>query len=237
MLFAIDAGDQVEAVDEQSDYPPNAPREDDLSGFEPNVEAISTFEPDLVIVEGSSAVTELETLDVPVLQMPAAATLDDSYEQIEQLGAATGHITAATELVTSMKTDIDELVAKVPQPVRGIKVYHEVDDTLYTVTGNTFLGQIYQLAGLSNIAANIGGGQDYTQISAEQVISDNPDWIFLAYGDHDTITEVKDRPGWDQIVAVQDDQIVTLDPDIASRWGPRTVDLLETLIQVAYPGA
>ena len=91
MLFAIGAGDQVEAVDDQSNYPADAPVTD-LSGFEPNVEAIASYEPDLVVyaTEPGDLGASLEGLGIPALQQDAAASLDDMYAQIEQLGMATG---------------------------------------------------------------------------------------------------------------------------------------------------
>ncbi len=85
MLFAIGAGDQVEAVDDQSNYPPDAPVTD-LSGFEPNVEAIASYEPDLVVyaTEPGDLGASLEGLGIPALQQDAAASLDDVYAQIER---------------------------------------------------------------------------------------------------------------------------------------------------------
>ena len=111
MLFAIGAGDQVEAVDDQSNYPPEAPVTD-LSGFEPNVEAIASFEPDLVVyaTEPGDLGASLEGLGIPALQQDAAASLDDVYAQIDQLGMATGHASEATELVEGMRGDIDTIV-------------------------------------------------------------------------------------------------------------------------------
>ena len=90
-LFAIGAGDQVIAVDDQSNYPAEAPVTD-LSGFQPNVEAIAGYEPDLVIAayDPGGLVEGLETLDIPVLLQDAAPNLDAAYEQIETLGEATG---------------------------------------------------------------------------------------------------------------------------------------------------
>jgi iron complex transport system substrate-binding protein len=236
MIYGIDAGEQLIAVDNQSDYPTNAPIKDDLSGYQPNVEAITKYDPDLVLVERDTVIDELKALNIPVIELPTAGTLDDSYKQIQQLGQATGRVTAASDLVSKMQTDVQDLVATVPQTFAPVPVYHEIDDTGYTITGGTFLGQIYQMAGLANIAASIGGGQGYQQISPEQVIADNPQWIFLAYGGDPEVAAVKARPGWNQIAAVQQNHVVALDPAIASRWGPRTVDLLEKIIQTTAPG-
>ena len=233
MLFAIGAGDQVVAVDAQSNYPDGVPTTD-LSGFEPNVEAVVGYEPDLVVLtdDVGDVVAGLEAADVETLLLPAATTLDDSYEQLEQLGEATGHEEEAADVVSDMQEDIEEITASLPEPEgEAPTYYHELDDTLFTATSETFIGEIYGLVGLENIADAVDDGSGYPQLSAEYLIEQNPDLIFLA----DTkccgqsAETVAARPGWDQLDAVTQDHVVELDDDIASRWGPRVVDLLRTV--------
>ena len=233
MLFAIGADDQVIAVDDQSNFPPDAPTTD-LSGFEPNVEAIASYEPDLVVysTEPGDLGSTLEGLGITTMLLPAAATLDDAYEQLEQLGQATGNAEAATAVVDDMRTEVDSIVSSVEMPQPPLTFYHELDDTYYSVTSQTFIGQLYGLVGLENIAdaADAGGG-DYPQLSAEYVIRADPDLIFLA----DTkccgqsSATVAERPGWNSITAVRRGDVVPLDDDVASRWGPRIVEYLRTI--------
>jgi iron complex transport system substrate-binding protein len=228
-LFAIGAGEQVIAVDDQSNHPPEAPMTD-LSGFEPNVEAIAGYEPDLVVfaTEPGDLGSALEGLGITPLQLDAAPTLDVAYEQIEQLGLATGHSVEAETLVADMRSHVDQLVDGA-DPSAGLSFYYELDDTYYSVTSKTFIGQLFELLELENIADAAGRGSGgYPQLSAEYVIESDPDLIFLA----DTKCcgqspeSVSGRPGWDQIAAVSDGGVVPLDDDVASRWGPRVVDLL-----------
>jgi len=231
MLFAMGAGDQVVAVDEFSDYPSEAPITD-LSGFTPNVEAIASYAPDLVIVsfDPGDLVASLVSLDIPVITHDAAATIEDTYAQIEQLGAATGHLAEASGLVAEMQTEIDELVATLPSSAQGLTYYHELDQNLFSVTSSTFIGQMYSLLGLVNIAdGSDPEGFGYPQLSAEVIIDADPNFIFLA----DTVccgqngTTIAARPGWDSLQAVADGHVVELDDAVASRWGPRVVELLE----------
>src|SRR5260221_9697440 len=107
MLFAIGAGAQVVAVDDQSNYPPQAPKTK-LSGFQPNVEAIATYHPDLVVASDDVAhlVASLKRISIPIVLEPAAKTIDDSYSQITQLGEATGHTSEAGALAASMRSRI-----------------------------------------------------------------------------------------------------------------------------------
>jgi iron complex transport system substrate-binding protein len=236
MLFAVGAGPQVVAVDTDSDYPPSAPRTA-LSGLDPNVEAIAKYRPDLVIVyyNTEGLVHALTSLHIPVLLEPAAATLADAYGQISEIGRATGNATKAQRLITSMRDKIKTLVAEAPRFSSPITYYFEVGvNPYYAVTSQTFIGQILSLFHLRNVAdaapAAAGG---YPELSSEYIVKVNPDIIFLA----DTICcaqssmTVARRPGWNQITAVKDGAVIGLNDDIASRWGPRVVDLVADIEQ------
>lgn len=236
MLFAIGAGDQVIAADSFSNFPEDAPTTE-LSAFEPNVEAIIALQPDLVLLSGDTndVVAGLQAVGVPAIVLPAAVVLDDTYTQIELLGAATGHVGDAAELVLEMETEIEELVASVPERDEPLTYYHELDDTLFSVTSQTFIGEIYALAGLENVADAAdpdGANGGYPQLSAEFLVDADPDLIFLADTkccDQDATT-VAARPGFDQLSAVLDGRVIELDDDIASRWGPRVVDFLRAIV-------
>jgi iron complex transport system substrate-binding protein len=235
-LFAIGAGDQVIAVDDQSNYPAEAPVTD-LSGFQPNVEAIAGYEPDLVIAsyDPGGLVEGLETLDIPVLLQDAAPDLDAAYEQIETLGAATGNVEGAETVVETMRTEIEELAGSAPGAA-GATVYHELGPDFFTATSDTFIGSVYELFGLVNIADAAEGAADaggYPQLSGEFIVSESPDLIVLSDTKccEQTAETVTARPGWDQITAVVNGSIVEADDDIASRWGPRTVDFVEQIAQ------
>ena len=240
-LFAIGAGDQVIAVDDQSNYPAEAPVSD-LSGFQPNVEAIAGYEPDLVVAayDPGGLVEGLETLGIPVLLQDAAPDLPGAYDQIRTLGAATGRVRQATSLAAEMETEIAEL-AEVASG-SGATVYHELGPDFFTATSETFIGSVYTLLGLVNIAdaaaaADAGG---YPQLSAEYILSESPDLIVLSDTKccDQTAATVAKRPGWGQVTAVVNGDIVEADDDIASRWGLRTVEFVEQIaVAVQHLGA
>lgn len=234
ILFAIGAGDQLVAVDDFSNFPAEAlelPNE--LSGFEPNIEAIAGFEPDLVVLSGDGAVAQLDELGIATWVGPAASSFDDTYTQIEQLGAATGHVGDAAELVSSMQTRIDELVANAPETETPLTYFHELSPDLFSTTSDTFIGQQYELLGLVNIAGSSADtdGNQFPQLNAETIIAANPDLIFLADTKccEETADTVAARDGWDAIAAVQNGNVIEMDDDIASRWGPRIVDYMEAI--------
>ncbi len=241
MLFAIDAGEQVVAVDSTSNFPPEAPKTD-LSAFNPNVEAIAAQEPDLVVLSDDieDVVAGLGGLEIPVLLLPAASKLAESYDQINTLGAATGHRDDAEELVSAMKEEISDLAGRVAEPAEPLTYYHELGTDLYSLTSATFAGAIYDLVGLRNIADAVpdqAGG--YPQLSAEFIIDANPDFIFLADTKccNESPATVRARPGWAGITAVKEGQVVPLDDDTASRWGPRIVDFLRTVVEAVEKAA
>ena len=233
MLFAIGAGDRVVAVDQFSYYPEEAPVTG-LDGWNPNIEAIASYEPDLVVMQTSGDVAaSLEALGIEVWAHDAPLVFEDVYVQIEQLGEVTGQTGEAAALVADMRAQIAELIAAAPQ-ASGLSYYHELDDTLYTVTSSTFIGQVYSLFGLANVADPAdadGSSWGYPQLSDEYLVDVDPDVIFLA----DTLCCGQDaetvaaRPGWEQLTAVQDGRIVELNDDIVSRWGPRLVDFISAI--------
>ena len=237
MLYAVGAGAQVKAVDKDSDYPEKAPHTS-LDAYQPNVEAIVAYDPDLVIVSGDSGDLNehLASLHIPVLELPAAATLRDAYRQIDEVGDATGHRGQASAEVASMKSQIASIVARAPKTHTRSTYYYELDPTYFSVTSSTFVGKVLGLLGLRNIAdaapgAAASGG--YPQLSAEFIVQSDPDYVFLA----DTVccgqsaATVAARPGWSTITAVRKGQVVKLNDDVASRWGPRVVVLLRTAEQ------
>ncbi|HEX9889214.1 MAG TPA: ABC transporter substrate-binding protein [Nitriliruptorales bacterium] len=233
MLFAIGAGDQVVAVDEHSDFPEGVPTTD-LSGFEPNVEAISSHDPDFVVAsfDPGELVSSLSQVGVPTLIHPSAVTLDDTYTQIEQLGVATGHVAEAAALVAEMQSEMDAIVAEVPQRSEPLTYYHELDPNFFSVTTETFIGELYGLLGMRSIGDEAGDGSGgYPQLSPEFIVDADPDVILLADAECCGITaeEIAKRPGWDQLTAVREGRVVELDEDLASRWGPRVVEFLRAI--------
>lgn len=234
MLYAVGAGSQVVAVDEYSNYPQEAvDLGTKLSGYEPNIEAISEFTPDLVIAsyDPGSLVQQLGEIGVPVYLADAVTSIDAAYEQIENIGLLTGHAAEAAALTESMRAQIEEAVAGVTLPAEPLSYYHELDNTLYSVTSNTFIGSVYSLFGLRNIADNVEAGNDYPQLSAEVIVSADPDLIFLADTKccGETAATVAGREGWGSLKAVTNGNVIELDDDIPSRWGPRIVDFVAAI--------
>ncbi|MBL8932620.1 MAG: ABC transporter substrate-binding protein [Kineosporiaceae bacterium] len=234
-LFALGAGAQVEAVDDNSNHPAEAPTTK-LSAFQPNAEAVAAYKPDLVVVtnDANGLVASLTKLAIPALVLPAPKNLDEAYEQMRTLGAATGHADDAEKVVMTTKDRIAKAVASVPASAKGKKVYHELDQTFYSVTSATFIGSLYTQFGLTNIADAATGAAEaggYPQLSAEYIVTAAPDLIVLADTkccQQDAATVAK-RPGFAAVPAVKNGAVLAADDDIASRWGPRIADFAESV--------
>ena len=234
MLYAIGAGDQVVAVDSLSTYPAEvSSKVTKISAYEPSVEAILAYEPDVVLISNDmNKITEqLESISsrkITVWTGAAAASIDDVYKQINELGELTGRSSEASALVADMTKRIDAVVPDVA-PTVAYGVYYELDNTYYSVTSNTFVGALLKQFGMVSIADGVQEGNDYPQLSAEAIVKADPAIIFLADTKccQQSVATVKARAGWSGVSAVQNDNIIELDDDIASRWGPRIVDLIE----------
>ncbi|HLH45905.1 MAG TPA: ABC transporter substrate-binding protein [Acidimicrobiales bacterium] len=236
-LFAIGAGRQVVAVDSDSDYPPDAPHTK-IEALDPNLEAVADYRPDLVIVSDGPAKfdAELTKLRIPVVNEAAPADLAQAYQQIEQLGKLTGHNAKADAVVAGMKRKIAHLVREVPKHEPPLTYFYELSTApYYTVTSATFVGSLLSLLGLKDIAdrAGVHAAGGYPQISSESIVAARPDLIFLADTGNaggQTPATVEKRPGWAGVPAVKDGDILPLNPDIASRWSPRIVILMQDVV-------
>ena len=236
ILFAIGAGDQVAAVEMFSNYPPEATTLPQLDAYEPSVEAIAGAQPDLVLVyfDPGNLVDGLERAGLTVIFLEPPNSVEGVLEQIQLLGKATGHPQEADELVATMQQGIAAIQERLADVEQGPRVFHELDNQLFTVAPSSFVGDLYTILKAQNIAA--GTDQAYPQLSQEAIIEADPEVIVLAdMAAGESVETVKARPGWGSISAVRDSRIYSVDPDIVSRPGPRLVDALDTLAQMLYP--
>jgi iron complex transport system substrate-binding protein len=240
MLFAIGAGQQVVAVDDQSSYPPGAPKTD-LSSYQPSVEAIAKYEPDLVVSSSDDAdlVDGLGKLGIDVLVEKAAVEIDDVFTQLRELGDRTGHGPEARALASTMRNELTAIKQKAVDRA-PLTAYWELDSTYYSVTSQTFIGKLLAFANVRSIADDAKSDvKDYPQLSSEFIVSAEPDVIFLADSKccQQSPATVAARAGWKGMQAVKRGHVVALDDDVASRWGPRIVDLLKLVDAAADKAA
>jgi iron complex transport system substrate-binding protein len=233
-LYADGAGAQVVAVDESSDYPSGVPKTS-LNGTDPNLEAIAKYAPSLIITNENAGglVAGAKKLGVPVLIEPAAVTLDQAYAQIDQIGQATGHAAQAETVVAGMRAQIATDLKQAGTTHSDLSYFWEVSASpYYSATSRTIFGQIVGMFGLKNIADKVATAADggYPELTEEYIVSSKPQIIFLTDNDPadggQTPAIVAARPGWADIPAVKNHEIIALNDDIAARWGPRLPQLV-----------
>ena len=238
VLFAIGAGDAIVAADENTDYPPEAASIPKISGFEPSVEGIASYEPDLVLIvfDPGGLQDALGQLGINTLFLASPESIEGTFAQIELLGRAAGRSAAAQGLAGQMQAVIEGIKAKLPAGATGPRVYHEVDNTYYSAGPGSFVHDLYVTLRAQNIAESTG--EAFPQLSAEAIIQADPEVIILAdeFAGESADT-VAARAGWSEVSAVKGGRVYTIDPNIASRPGPRLVDALEMLARLLYPEA
>jgi iron complex transport system substrate-binding protein len=240
ILYALGAAEQLVAGDLFSNYPAEALDLVQVDSFNLSVESVIALDPDLVILtfDPVGAVPAFQAVGIPTLLFETATTLDAAYEQMAVLGTATGRVEEADALVRQMQADIAAIVEDTRDMTAGLTYYHESDPfSYYTPNSSSFIGQLYGLLGMDNIAdeAPDDFGSGFPQLNPEFIVASDPDIIFLAAFGESPET-VAARNGWDTMTAVAEGRMATLDPDVASRWGPRVVDLLAA-IAAAIPAS
>lgn len=235
MLYDIGAGSQVVGVDKYSTYPANAPRTK-LTGAETSAESYLHYKPDLVVVaynEGSVE-QQLAKLAIPDLVLPPASSLADVYTQLRLLGEATGHRAPATASASTLAARVKRIVAGAGTAGKGQTYFLELSPppSIYTATSQTFVGAELALFGMKNVADKAAHHSSYPEVSAEYILAQDPDWVFLAdtVCCQVTVASFDHRPGFNVLLAVKDGHVVGVNDSWASQWGPHTIIELTTLL-------
>ncbi len=236
ILFALGLGEKVVAVDQYSDYPPEAEQKPQLGSYvKPDLEQIVAAAPDLVLATGvheETVVPQLEALRLTVAVINPE-DLDDVFDGIGLVGRITGQDARATGLVCELLDRVDAVAERIngaPRP----RVFFELSPELHTAGPDSFIDDLISRAGGENIAA--GATEEWPQLSAEVLLEQDPEVILLAdEAAGVSPDQVRTRPGWQQVTAVEQDRIVAIDPDLTNRPGPRVVDGLEAIARALHP--
>jgi iron complex transport system substrate-binding protein len=237
ILFAIGAGGRLAGTDRFSDFPEAAKALPKIDYSNPNLEALVGLRPDLVIAAGRqrNAIPAFEQAGLRVLVAEEPGSVAGVIDRVRLLGRVTDHPTDAGDLAANLQARVGAVKEAINAVTAGPRIYHELDPKLFSVTPNSFIGDVYTILKAQNIVPV--GSNPYPQITAESIIRADPQVILLG----DSIfpggspDEVKRRPGWNVIDAVRGDRVYGLDPDTISRPGPRVVDALEEVARLLYP--
>lgn len=241
IIYALGAGDAVIARGEYCNYPEEALNVTEVSsGGETNIEQIISLKPDVVMMDTMAQTVEqvqaLENAGIPVL-VNNAKTIDEVYKSIEIIGKMVGKETEASGMVSEMKKSFDKITASADKN-SGKTVYFEVSPLeygLWTAGKGTFMDEIATMLGVTNIFSDVSG---WAEISQEQVIERNPDYIVTIYmgidGQQSPTEEIMSRKGWENVKAVASGNVETINSDEISRPGPRLVDSAISLQKLFY---
>jgi iron complex transport system substrate-binding protein len=243
ILFALGAGEQFIGREEMSDYPDEAKNVTSIgSVFQKlNTEAIVALNPDLILaaeINSPEQVQALEDLKLNVYYLQNPKTFDELYANLETVGKLTGRSAEATTLNESLKARYDAVIEKVSQAKDAPTVFYEIDATdptkPYTSGPGTFIDLVITLAGGKNIGSELKDA--FAQISSEELVNQNPDLIVLGDALYGVTPEsVAQRPGWNALNAVKNNQVFAFDDNLISRPGPRLVDGLEEMAKLLHP--
>lgn len=234
IIYELGLEDRLVAVDLTSNYPPEVASKPQIDSFNFNVEEVAALDPDLVIVafDFQGEPEALDALGIPFLLLGPPTNLDGMYEQFRAMGHALG-VPESGEALAAKAEQFALSIGPETESIAGQTFFHEVDNTYYTAASSSFLGDLYASLGLVNIAdaASVDPDNPFPQLSAEFIIDQDPDFIFLgdaAFGE--SAETVAARPGWEALSAIDAQRIVEIDADISGRWGPRTIDLMADIL-------
>ena len=233
-LFAIGAGDQVVAVTDYCDHPPEAGQKPTVGGMtNPSIETIITLSPDLILLSKEGNLRKdferLRNLNASLF-VSNPRTLSGIRRSIRQLGTLTGHIEEAESLLASLKAREDSLHAPAGSPrVRTLLIVSL--QPLIVVGGNTFINQLLETAGAENPASVLAS--PYPTYSREALAAEDPDVIIIISDAlKDPSATGRLFPEWERLSATRNNRIAVVNADLVSRPGPRAWDGLEALVHI-----
>ena len=242
ILFALGLGDRIVGVTEYCTYPEAALSKDKIGGFSTiNTEKIAVLNPDLLVAaDGNSeeTIAHLRELGYTIITVNAD-TIDTTLADIRLIGKAAGVASAAEELVSSMQADLAEIAEKTKGAEKPTILHCMWTDPLWVSGSGTFQDEMISAAGGVNAAAAEGG---WVALTMEKFLTMNPDIIVVDSGDgmgvgtDDALKNffLKDSR-MQSLSAVQNERVYVVNADIIDRGGPRIVEGVEALAEIAHP--
>ncbi len=229
IIDSLDAEDQLVGID--AFYELDLPVER-IDAFTVTADEIAVFNPDIVFVafDFNGIIEGLENKNITYALLPPAKNLNEVYEQINVVGDLIGKSAKATEIVRDMKIEINSIFNNVNY--ENVSVYHEIGYSygIYSVNGDSLIGEIYNQLGIINIAENVEDPFEsgFPALNEEFVLEANPDFVIVGHSDY-LNKDLSTRAGWEAINAVQNDNVYFLDENLANNWGTTTVQLVSEL--------
>ncbi|MEC7892460.1 MAG: ABC transporter substrate-binding protein [Actinomycetota bacterium] len=232
IVQALGGGELLVGADSFSQTPETVKK---IDAFTATTDEILELNPDVVLIafDINEIVTDLEGMQMKYALLPPARNFEDVYSQIEIIGNLIHKENEAKNLISSMRQDVSTILQNTT--FKDIKIFHEIGYTygIYTVNQNSFIGEIYNLLGVKNIANELEDpySSGYPEISEEKIIESNPDLIVVGHSDY-LNKDLSTRTSWKNLTALKSNNIYFLDENLANNWGINTVDLLNVLNEI-----
>ncbi|EHP2905556.1 TPA: ABC transporter substrate-binding protein [Listeria monocytogenes] len=224
ILFALDLGDKVKGVTAYDDYPKEAQKVEKVTSTSVDTEKIIAIKPDLVLGHESMLATEkdayqlLKDAGINVFVVPDATDLKAAEKSIITVGKLTGKEKEAKEVTDSMEEQKVVIEKKAKELKTSPKVWIEISPDLYTAGKGTFMNEMLELAGGTNVVTESG----FIPYNEEKVVELQPDIILSVYPD--AKATIQKRAAWKDIPAIKNDKIYEMDANKLSRPGPRLLE-------------
>ena len=240
IVCELKACELLVGVDRYSNWPERVKSLPKLGGLDDTqLEALVKLKPDLVLLARSARVTQrLESMGIKVVALEPQSQ-EDMHRVIQHIAGAL-HLPDAKvrseTLWQSIQQKLDAAAARVPKSAVGARIYFEAGSGYFAAGEASYIGETLKRLGLVNvIGASMGS---FPQVNPEFVVKANPQIIFMG---ERAATDLKTRPGWQRIEAIQQHKICSFSPeqsDIVVRSGPRipeAADLMVACLKRLYP--
>ncbi|MDD2376882.1 MAG: ABC transporter substrate-binding protein [Clostridia bacterium] len=239
-IYDLNSQEKLIAIDSYSNYPDDTKNKTKLdTNTSLNIESIVNLNPDVVFMSKMGQTMEqynnLINSGIKVV-MVDASSIQETYSMINLIGKVLGKEKESIKIVSQMKIDLDNLKESVKNKETKT-IYYEISPLefgLWTSGNNTFENEIMQILNINNIFDDING---WSQVSEEQVLIKNPQYIITTtkdYGEIKAVDEIIGRKNWNNIEAVKIGQVYNIDPDIMSRPTKRLVEGAKQLKELIY---
>ena len=231
-MFAVGAEEQVAAVSEFTDYPPEAASKPVVGGFDGktlSMESILGFKPDFLYLTDGMHNFLIEQLDSYGIKyyLSKGDSIKAVMQEILDIGILTGHEAKAKEVVSEMEKKLNAVKTS-SSTSSSRKLYYEVWNAPFMTAGSrSFINDIIFTSGAENIFADID--EAYPIVSEETIIARQPEYILIPASCGITVEAVKARNGWASIPAVKNNKIFLIDDNVYTRPGPRVADVVVEL--------
>lgn len=236
LVYALGKGDELVGRTDYCDYPKEAKKVQSIGSLtDPNIEKIIELKPDIVIASThfkEDVAKKLEDLGIKVVVLYNANDFNGVYDTITTLGYIINSQDKASNLVASMKKKIEAVKEKV-KGKEAPKVYYVVGfgkDGDYTATGETFISEMLEIAGGTNIAKEASGWK----YSVEKIIEKDPKYIIISKN-FGMKSQFVSTAGYKELSAVKNNNVIEIDDNLLNRQGPRLAEGIETLAKILHP--